>query len=995
MTIQEPLSTKEEPKGPIFKKSLARNIAAALLFFAMIPVSIMGLVGYLRARFLLEEQTARQIHSTVHNQVEAFDTLMGTKEIRLERISQLSGFQNAANILIDTSSASYEERLLKEFELGNKPRGERLFDSFFLLNPEGVIYAGSNSAWMGTEISSSLLLERVAKKEGSVGIYDLDALFPQEFVLFTISPLSSQSGKDLGVLVGVTEEEATKDFLAESTRYNADTTAYIISSTGLYIGIDPYTEDLTPFTPTDNQQKEIDSFSADFTAEDEEETYLLEFENNFNIAVIAQTHNFASNNSKVVLELPREVAFGQLGNLGPFTIFLFLSTLLVLGTVLLYASRRIVTPLQELSRTARHFARGDWLRRAPVTRSDEIGELEYSFNQMASELNTLYRSLRHQVDERTEYIRTASDVAQSIVATFNLDELLEKTARLIAEQLDYYHVGIFMVGQTGKTAYLKAAHGPSAKEMLSIEHRLDVGSSSIVGWVSANNQHRAASDVGDDPVHFKNELLPDTHAEVGIPIAIGDTVLGVLDVQSIHSEAFDEATIAVLITLSNQIATAIQNASLFESSDVNLHELDRLYRASQEIAQEKTRSGVFEATGRILQGSPFSTVLFTPNDKGIGIYTASDPDYDVVRFGLPEFIDTPPAAIAETIRNEADILDLSKSTSFSKAFIDIPRKMGLQAISLLPIMRDKRLEALVLIGARHKEHLTFTAVQPYTNLLEIIMITLDKIQASEITEKRLAEMEAISITNQATAAVQDLDSLYPVLHEQARQILGEFPFIIALYDEISDAIHIPYVYEDGEVTSIPSFPLGEGLTSIIVHTGQPLMIVENTEERAAALGAKIVGSSAKSWLGSPLKIKGKVIGAIIIQDTENEKSFDQNSLRFINTLASQVSGAIYNIQLLDDSRRRALQLESAAEIARDMSGSLNLDELLSNAVTLIRDRFSFYHASVFLIDTLGEYAIIREATGEAGAQLKRNGHKLGVGSKSIVGYVSNHGEHLV
>ena len=102
-----------------------------------------------------------------------------------------------------------------------------------------------------------------------------------------------------------------------------------------------------------------------------------------------------------------------------------------------------------------------------------------------------------------------------------------------------------------------------------------------------------------------------------------------------------------------------------------------------------------------------------------------------------------------------------------------------------------------------------------------------------------------------------------------------------------------------------------------------------------------------------------------------------------------------NIQLLDDSRRRALQLESAAEIARDMSGSLNLDELLSNAVTLIRDRFSFYHASVFLIDTLGEYAIIREATGEAGAQLKRNGHKLGVGSKSIVGYVSNHGEHLV
>ena len=124
--------------------------------------------------------------------------------------------------------------------------------------------------------------------------------------------------------------------------------------------------------------------------------------------------------------------------------------------------------------------------------------------------------------------------------------------------------------------------------MLKRKHQLDVGSASIVGWVSANNEPRAASDVGDDPVHFKNELLPDTRAEVGIPISIGDTVLGVLDVQSTHPESFDEATISVLVTLSNQIATAIQNVSLFESSTVNLHELDRLYRASRDIAQEKT-----------------------------------------------------------------------------------------------------------------------------------------------------------------------------------------------------------------------------------------------------------------------------------------------------------------------------------------------------------------------------------------------------------------------
>ncbi len=353
------------------------------------------------------------------------------------------------------------------------------------------------------------------------------------------------------------------------------------------------------------------------------------------------------------------------------------------------------------------------------------------------------------------------------------------------------------------------------------------------------------------------------------------------------------------------------------------------------------------------------------------------------------------ASIIEPVTGDDNIIDVDSPPHFPRGFIDILKKIGSKAISLLPMTQEGNLEALIVIGARHKAHLTQTAVKPYVNLIEIVAITLDRIKAFEMTERRLTEMEAISITNQATSAARDLNSLYPALHEQVRQVLGEFSFVVALYDDISDTINIPYLYEAGKVGSIAPFPLGEGLTSIIIRTGQPLMIVEDTEKRAAALGAKLVGSPAKSWLGSPLQVQGKIIGAIIIQDTESENSFDENSLRFINTLASQVSGAIYNIQLLENSRKRAIQLESAAEIARDISGSLNLDELLNNAVTLIRERFNFYHASIFLIDPLGEYAIIREATGEAGIQLKRNGHKLAVGSKSIVGYVSNRGENLV
>jgi GAF domain-containing protein len=142
-------------------------------------------------------------------------------------------------------------------------------------------------------------------------------------------------------------------------------------------------------------------------------------------------------------------------------------------------------------------------------------------------------------------------------------------------------------------------------------------------------------------------------------------------------------------------------------------------------------------------------------------------------------------------------------------------------------------------------------------------------------------------------------------------------------------------------------------------------------------------------------VQGLPIGVLIVQDLENEHAFDEEDLKFFTTLTGQVAGVIHNIHLLDESNRKALQLETAAEIARDISGSLDLDELLTKAVKLIRERFNFYHASIFLMDMPHEFAVIREATGEAGAQMKRAGYKIGVGAKSIVGFVTGRGESLI
>lgn len=85
---------------------------------------------------------------------------------------------------------------------------------------------------------------------------------------------------------------------------------------------------------------------------------------------------------------------------------------------------------------------------------------------------------------------------------------------------------------------------------------------------------------------------------------------------------------------------------------------------------------------------------------------------------------------------------------------------------------------------------------------------------------------------------------------------------------------------------------------------------------------------------------------------------------------------------------RTAQLQAAAEIGRVVASVRNLDDLLPLALDLIRNRFGYYHASIFLMDEAGRTAILRESTGEVGAMLKARGHKLSVGSNSLIGYAT-------
>lgn len=132
-----------------------------------------------------------------------------------------------------------------------------------------------------------------------------------------------------------------------------------------------------------------------------------------------------------------------------------------------------------------------------------------------------------------------------------------------------------------------------------------------------------------------------------------------------------------------------------------------------------------------------------------------------------------------------------------------------------------------------------------------------------------------------------------------------------------------------------------------------------------------------------LRVAGGDLAAVVNVNRRDEIGLLAETF---NTMAAELRGLYQDLESKVEARTR--QLEAAAEVGRAATSILSAEELLSRTVDLIRDRFGYYHVSIFMLDETGRWANLQEATGEAGAQLKARSHRLAVGSNSLIGWVT-------
>jgi PAS domain S-box-containing protein len=183
--------------------------------------------------------------------------------------------------------------------------------------------------------------------------------------------------------------------------------------------------------------------------------------------------------------------------------------------------------------------------------------------------------------QRAAQLMLINDISSKVAAVLDLDSVLDRAANLVQNTFGYHHVALFLLDND--VARLKAIAGSYTGYFPSDHSQaLDQG---IIGWVATHGVKVVAGDVSQDP-HYISKIADETvtQAELCLPIKVAGQVVGVLDIQSPHLDAFGESDILLMETLVAQIAVAIENARLYRAIQ---QELTERIQTQEALAKER------------------------------------------------------------------------------------------------------------------------------------------------------------------------------------------------------------------------------------------------------------------------------------------------------------------------------------------------------------------------------------------------------------------------
>jgi signal transduction histidine kinase/CheY-like chemotaxis protein len=491
-----------------------------------------------------------------------------------------------------------------------------------------------------------------------------------------------------------------------------------------------------------------------------------------------------------------------------------------------------------------------------------------------------------------------------------------------------------------------------------------------------------------------------------LAIPRGENQIGFIAFENFSEpHAWKKEEIDILRIGSDAFTNTLIREELLKQVESTLEETEGLYTASHQLA---LANDVQEMVASVIQGVHSQSinrgilVLFDYDENGAITRLHVEANYYSGNGTPPPPVGTEyllslysPVFVSENPVFYDDINNSGLSQNLKEIFI----RQNIHSMAVLPLWSANRQGGALVLITIVKHRFLEQEIRSLPPLADQMATTIENLRLFESTQEALAETELLYKISSGIASSTSFDELVTLVGENALpQKAGAIHLFVSSVTRQGKANGYDYVgtyTSDKQYVASKTNVSAELFEQVNFLKHEPQTIIDpakSTLNQVAKEFFAALGSQTVSFV--PMTAGTTPIG-VLVATSNSAVEFDPEELQTLQVVADSLSVAIERQRLLTETQQRALELQAAAEIARDTTSTLSLEELLHRIVTSLKDRFGFYHSAIYMLDATENYVQIQEATGRAGLEMKQQQHKVAIGSKSVIGSCVANGAPVV
>jgi PAS domain S-box-containing protein len=555
------------------------------------------------------------------------------------------------------------------------------------------------------------------------------------------------------------------------------------------------------------------------------------------------------------------------------------------------------------------------------TFGDEDVEVLTRFAELASvaldnaRLFEAEQAQRQMLEARAEQLATLNRITQAVALVHDLQSVLQVVAREMTGLFRARNCGIALLDAARTELRVVASHARDVTVPSSVGVVIPLAGNPSSLEVVENRRSVVVSQAQTSPL---TEPIHDimrargTQGLMIVPLLARGEVIGTIGLATDEPErVFTPAEVTLAETIAGQVAGAVENARLFEEAQQRLRELGTINRISQALVSQLEPDAVIELVGEHLRErfeaqSIYIALLDRRTNKihfpyyfenGRRIEWKDTLDFGrgmtsaVIRLRQPVLINE------DWARRAAEYDALYAEGDPARSSLGVPIMVGDEAIGMISLQSFTR-----------ENVFSQADVRLLTTLAANVGVALENARLFQAERQRAAELAIVNSVGQALAAHLAFGALIDLMGEKLRETFDAQIVYVALLDRRTSLIKFPYYMEAGERQFVEPILFGEGITSRILQSRQPLLLTQ--EQHYTDLRIARVGTRSRSFLGVPIMVGDEAIGAISVQNMQRENAFGEADARLLATIAANVGVAIENARLFEETQRQKQYFES-------------------------------------------------------------------------------------